>query len=153
MKRVRLISCLASGTVVVALAVGSLGCSKKEGASNSAAASPVAADTNAPATAQDTAAPAPENTPVPVAISTVNVTDAKAAMDSANAAMRAKQYEEAAKLLIAIQAQQLSAQQAERAHAQMVQLQGALATALAEGDPAAKAAADALRASASGAGR
>src|SRR5260370_16091446 len=122
MKRVRLISCLASGTVVVALAVGSLGCSKKEGASNSAAASPVAADTNAPATAQDTAATAPENTPVPVAISTVNVTDAKAAMDSANAAMRAKQYEEAAKLLIAIQAQQLSAQQAERAHAQMVQL-------------------------------
>lgn len=151
MKPIRVFNYLSSGILAFALAVGSLGCSKKAETSN-AAETPVTADTNAPATAQDTA-PAPDNTPPPVAINTVNVSDAKAAMDAANAAMKAKQYEETAKLLLAIQAQQLNAQQAERARAQMVQFQGALANAIANGDASAQAAAEALRAHASGAGR
>ena len=66
--------------------------------------------------------------------------------------MKAHDYEKAVDALLAVQRQrQLSEQQAALYQSQMRTLQRDLAGALARGDPAAKAAADKLRASASGA--
>jgi hypothetical protein len=140
-----------SGMVIaLALLVTLAGCSKKEEKPPEAA----AADTSTiPAPPVQDTAVAQENTPAPVAINTVNTADTKAAMDAAAATLKAKQYEETAKLLLAIQAQQLNEKQAAAYRAQMLQFQGSLANAIANGDASAKAAADALRASASGAGR
>jgi len=142
----------ARGVRVVSLALFTVlvlpACSKKE-----AQATPPPDSTPAPAQATTEPAPAPEAAAQPVAINTVNVTDAKAAMTAADQALQARQYQETAKLLLALQAQQLSEKQAAAVRAQMVRFQGSLANAIANGDPNAKAAADALRASASGAGR
>jgi hypothetical protein len=138
------------GAVVLTLLAASAltACSKKE-----AQATPPPEPAPAPTQATtEQPAPAPEAAPA-VSINTVNITDAKAAMTAADQALRARQYEETAKLLLALQAQQLNEKQAAAVRAQMVRFQGALANALADGDQNAKAAADALRASASGAGR
>jgi hypothetical protein len=110
-------------------------------------------------------APAPENastTPAPNANSpqpanqapaqapaapTVDTTKAFADM---NTALKAKNYQKAADTLLFLQQKALTDQQASAVHGQMVQLQNAVAAGVASGDPNAKAAADRLRASASG---
>jgi len=71
-----------------------------------------------------------------------------AAISDVNEAMKARDYQKATATLLAVQQQPLNPQQAAVVHQQMVQLQGALAGAVASGDPNAKAAADRLRASA-----
>jgi hypothetical protein len=82
-------------------------------------------------------------------VNAANGADASAALAAAEAALKAREYEQAAKNLLAIQAQKnLSEQQALAARDQMVQLQRGLAGAVASGDPKAKAAAELLRASA-----
>jgi len=75
------------------------------------------------------------------------VGDAKVAMSEADAAVRQKEYEKAARLLMAIQQAQLSQQQAALAHQQMVSFQRTLANAIASGDPNAMAAGEVLRGS------
>ena len=75
------------------------------------------------------------------------VINTSAAISDANQALKAKDYQKAAATLIAVQQQPLTPQQAAAVHGQMVQLQGALAGAVASGDPNAKAAADRIRAS------
>jgi hypothetical protein len=72
--------------------------------------------------------------------------DPKVAMADADAAIHQKEYEKAAKLMLAIQQTQMDRQQAALAHQQMVAFQRNLAMAIASGDPNAKAAADVLRA-------
>jgi precorrin-3B methylase len=74
------------------------------------------------------------------------VGDAKAAMADADAAIRQKEYEKAVRTMLAIQQAHLNAQQAELARQQMANLQRNLASAVANGDPNAKAAADLIRA-------
>jgi hypothetical protein len=81
-------------------------------------------------------------------INNVDVKDTKAAMNAATAALKARQYEDAVKVIMALQAQQLSDQQAAAVHNQMVQLQGAVADGVARGDANAQAAAEMLRESA-----
>ena len=124
---------------LLALALSFTACSKK------AESPPVPPPTtDAPSQA------APAQPAAPVAQSAVP--DAK--LTEAQAAMKTRDYEKAVDALMAVQRQrQLSEQQAALYHAQMQALQRDLAGAVARGDPAAKAAADKLRASASGAGR
>ena len=70
-------------------------------------------------------------------------------MAAADAALKAKAYDQAALTLVALQQQKgLTDQQAQAVHTRMVQLQGALASALANGDAKAQAAAAILRQSA-----
>lgn len=127
--------------VLVAAAV--IGCSKKEQKSSAAAPPSDAATPAAPA-----AAAAAEAAPVPV-VNVQSIADTKAAMAAADAALRARQYDQAAKTLLLLQQQrQLSAQQALAVRDQMRQLQTDLAGAVGSGDPRAKAAADMLRAAA-----
>jgi hypothetical protein len=79
---------------------------------------------------------------------TVDTTKAFADM---NTALKARDYKKATDTLLAVQrTPQLTEQQSQALHGQMVQLQGAVAAGVASGDPNAKAAADRLRASASG---
>src|SRR5262245_33797589 len=108
------------------------GCSKKaaEAPAQSAATPP---DTGATATACAPEAAAPAATPV--IINNVNMADTKAAMKATDAAIRAKQYEDALKMILALQAQQLSDQQAAALHNQMVELQQNVANGVANGDP------------------
>lgn len=73
-------------------------------------------------------------------------TDPQAALAASETARRAREYEEAAQALLAVQRQQrLTEQQAAAARNQMIQLQADLAAGLASGDPKAKAAAELLR--------
>jgi hypothetical protein len=81
------------------------------------------------------------------AVPTVDTTKAFADM---NTALKAKDYQKATDTLLVLQRKPLTDQQAIAVHGQMVQLQGAVAAGVASGDPNAKAAADRLRASASG---
>jgi len=81
------------------------------------------------------------------AVPTVDTTKAFADM---NTALKAKDYQKAADTLLVLQRKPLTDQQAIAVHGRMVQLQGAVASGVASGDPNAKAAADRLRASASG---
>jgi len=125
------------GTLALALAVLA-GCSKK--AEQPPSVAPPAAGNAAPPSAQS-ATTRPVNA--------ANSADASAVLAAAEAALKAREYEQAAKNLLAIQAQKnLSEQQALAARDQMVQLQRGLAGAVASGDPKAKAAAELLRASA-----
>jgi hypothetical protein len=104
---------------------------------------------------EDTAAPAPS---VPANAGTASaennaqsggpVIDAKPVLAKIDTAYKAKQYDEAAEALLALQRQNLSEQQALEARNRMIQFQRDLAGAVASGDPKAKAAADKLRASA-----
>lgn len=105
----------------------------------------------------DDAAAPPET---PVTAQTVDQAAAPAAPASASdvapdaqlatvqTAIKARDYEQAATALIALQQARLNAQQAEAVAQQMRQFQKGLAQALANGDPRAKAAADRLRQSA-----
>jgi hypothetical protein len=110
-------------------------------------------------------APAPENASTPAAnpnspqpqnqaqsqAPAAPPVDTTKAFADVNAAVKAKDYQKAADTLIAVQRQTaLTDQQAAAVRAQMVQLQGSVAAGLANGDPNAKAAADRLRAAASG---
>ena len=129
---------------VLAAAFVVSGCGKKAAeAPASTASNP--ADTGVTATAA--AEPAQPSGPA-VVVDNVNVADTKAAMSAAAAALKAKQYEDATKLILALQAQRLSDQQAAALHNQMVQLQRNVANGVANGDPNAQAAAEMLRASA-----
>src|SRR5258706_5873480 len=103
---------------------------------------------------EDTAAPAP-STPASSASAPAEnnaqsgaVIDAKPVLAKIDTAYKAKQYDEAADALLALQRLQLSEQQALEARNRMIQFQRDLAGAVASGDPKAKAAADKLRASA-----
>ena len=119
------------------------GCSKKE---------PPAAASASPSPQAATAAPTPPPTDAAQApVGNVqNIADINAAMAAAEAANRARQYEEAAKTLLILQQQrQMSAQQAQALQQQMRDFQRNLATAVASGNAQAKAAAEMLRASAS----
>jgi hypothetical protein len=109
------------------------GCSKKEDATAPAPSAPTSSAT----------APAENN-----ARSSAAVIDAKPVLAKIDTAYKAREYDEAADALLALQRQKLSEQQALEARNRMIQFQRDLAGAVAAGDPKAKAAADKLRASA-----
>jgi hypothetical protein len=143
MARTEMESCCKAAIFVIFLSALLVGCSKKQ-AETPAAAAP--ADTGTTATAaQQAAAPAQEGPAI--IVNNVNTADTKATMSAAAAAIKAKQYEDATKLILALQAQKLSEQQAAAVHNQMIQLQQNVANGVASGDPNAQAAAEMLRAS------
>jgi|ERR1044071_7782625 hypothetical protein len=115
---------------------------KKKSAEAAAPQTPETASSAAPsnpAAAPDSATAASAAQPAPIINTSVALTDV-------NEAIKAKDFKKAATTLIAVQQQPLTPQQAAAVHSQMVQFQGALAGAVANGDPNAKAAADQLRA-------
>jgi hypothetical protein len=116
------------------------GCSKKEIETQPQPPAP-------PPTASAPATPLPATAPRAAAQNT----EADARLKEAQVAQRAHDYEKAAETLLALQQQRrLSDQQAAALGNQMRLLQRDLAGAIANGDPKAKAAADKLRAAASG---
>jgi len=118
-----------------------VGCGKKQAQSQTEA--PIA-----PPTASAPATPAPS----PALGAAVQNTLADAQLKEAQVAQRAHDYQKATEALLALQQQKrLNDQQAAALASQMRQLQRDLAGAVAAGDPKAKAAADMLRRSASGA--
>lgn len=126
------------------------GCKKSQ--STETVPAPQTGSADAP-TAQPPSAPAPANQPAaqPAAAPTVDTTKA---FTDINSALKAKDYQKATDNLLAIQRMpHLTEQQSLAVHGQMVELQKAVASGLASGDPNAKAAADRLRAEASGGGR
>ena len=130
---------------LVAAVFGFVSCGKKAAESTAPAASQPA-DTGATATA---AAPEPAQPTGPaIIVNNINTADTKATMSAASAALKARQYEDATKLILAMQAQQLSDQQAAAVHSQMIQLQRSVADGIANGDANAQAAGEMLRASA-----
>jgi 3-oxoacyl-ACP reductase-like protein len=123
------------------------GCKKSQSTENTPA--PQTADT-ATSGAPTPSAPAPANPPAAQAAPAPTVDTTKAFAD-VNSALKARDYKKATDTLLAVQRMpQLTEQQSQALHGQMVQLQGAVAAGVASGDPNAKAAADRLRASASG---
>jgi hypothetical protein len=145
MKGFRLL-CQSKGQAACLLLVALfVGCSKhKDESSTAPSTTPVASTASAPDSA---AAPATDPaSQAPVLDSSQMTGDPKAALADADAAIRQKEYEKAAKLMLAIQQAQMDRQQAALAHQQMVAFQRNLANAIASGDPNAKAAADILRA-------
>lgn len=123
---------LLAASLALTLLLSVSSCGKKAPATDPVAAAPATA---APA---GTAPVAPTQTAV--------LPDAHLA--ESQAALNARDYDKAAAALIAVQRAKLNDQQAAAAAAQMRQLQGSLAAAVASGDPRAKAAADRLRQSA-----
>jgi hypothetical protein len=119
------------------------GCSKKQEAATTAPVPEPVAAVPAESTPADAAAQPP---PGPVLDTSQMTGDAKRAMADADAALRQREYEKAVRTMLAIQAAQLNAQQAEAANQQMIALQRNLAAAVANGDPNAAAAAAVLRA-------
>jgi hypothetical protein len=100
---------------------------------------------------QDTSAMPPPSTAAATNLSpeaaAVSVTTSKALADS-DAALKARQYDQAVANLLLLQQQRgLNEQQAQAVKDQQVKIQRSLASAVASGDPKAKAAADMLRAS------
>lgn len=120
---------------VVLSAVAFCGCGKKE----------EVAPTPAPAAQAPAEAPAPVATaaaaPRAAALPDTRLTESQNAL-------KAREYEKAADALLALRRTQLNEQQAAAAAAQMRQLQGSLAQAIANGDPRARAIADRLAQSA-----
>ena len=117
--------------VTAGLCVLVAGCSKKT------------AEAPAPspdATATPVAVQQPATTPAPTALATPDTHLAES-----QAALKAKNYDDAATALIAAQRGRLNEQQAAAAAAQMRQLQSSIAEAAAAGDPRAQAAAARLR--------
>jgi hypothetical protein len=109
------------------------------------------AESQAPPPPAPDAAAQPAAPAQPAAAPAVRNVAPDANLTEAQTAMKAHDYEKAVDALLAVQRQrQLSEQQAALYQSQMRTLQRDLAGALARGDPAAKAAADKLRASASG---
>jgi hypothetical protein len=129
---------VSASTLAFLLAAIIAGCGKKEPAPPAAA----AADPGSAAqpAADAVAAPSPR-APIPAASS-----DTTATLAAADAALKAREYDRAAAAILVVQHQkQLTEQQAQAAHNQMVRLQRDLAGAIASGDPKAKAAAELLR--------
>lgn len=124
------------GTVLVAILAA--GCGKK--GEPAGAASPP--DSHASATASPTT---PQGVP---AAAGAPSSAADARLSESEAAVKARQYDQAVEALAALQQQRLTEQQAAVVAAQMRQLQSDLAAGVANGDPRAKAAADRLRRSA-----
>ncbi len=126
------------------LALASLAVMVFAGCSKKAEAPPAAAPPEAGNAARVTTEIAPART-----VNIPSVADTSVALSAANAALKAHEYEQAARNLLAVQAQKnLSEQQAAAAKEQMNQFQRNLAGAVASGDPKAIAAAELLRASA-----
>jgi|SRR4051812_20962657 len=125
-------------SVLCALALSQTSCKKKQEASAPATSNEPVASAPAPAPESSTTAPA---IPEPAAS-----TDANQALNSAQVALKNREYDKAAATLLYAQQQSLNQQQAEAARAQMAQLQKDLIGALGTGDPKAKAAADMIRA-------
>jgi 3-oxoacyl-ACP reductase-like protein len=130
----------------MALAVNS-GCKKSQSTAptptpeNATATPTPAATANPGATPNQAAAQTPATPPV----------DTTKAFADVNSALKARDYQKATDTLLAVQRMpHLTEQQSLAAHGQMVELQKAVAAGLASGDPNAKAAADRLRAQASG---
>ena len=121
------------------LAVTLTGCSKKqasEGSSAEAPGQPSGTASTSPADSQASAGKA----------------DTSRMISEANAAMKTKDYDKAVEAALAAQQQRaLTDAQSAAIHNQMIQLQQELVKAIANGDAKAKAAADRLRGSASGA--
>ena len=117
-------------------------CAKKE----EPPAPPVAAQPEAVSPAA--AAPAPN--PGAAQVNVPSTPNPAAALSAADAALKAREYEQAVQAMLTIQQAQLTEQQAQAARNQMTRLQNDLAAAVARGDAKAKAAADLLRRSASG---
>ena len=123
------------------IAVGSTtflwGCGKK--ATETAA----TADTNAAPAAIATAAPAPAPAPAPTAVS-----PGQASYEAAQAAVKQKDYDHAAEIMLALQQQMRQAKTSDEANAianQMRNFQQQLMSAAAAGDPKAMAAVQRLR--------
>jgi len=110
----------------------------------------------APAAENASTAPTPNANPAqpanqaPAQAPAAPTVDTTKAFADMNTALKAKDYQKAADTLLVLQRKPLTDQQAMALHGRMVQLQGAVAAGVASGDPNAKAAADRLRASASG---
>ena len=115
------------------------GCGKKESPTALPESNPINA---APAPIQPATAPV-ANQPAQA----VSTADADTSLAAAQTAMQKKDYEQAAAALLAVQKQRqpLTPEQGQAVRNQMVLLQQSLATAVASGDPKAKAAADLLR--------
>jgi hypothetical protein len=122
------------------------GCKKPQPTETPPTPAPENASTPAPANGNSPAnQAAPSQAPAAPTIDTTKV------FADVNTALKGRDYQKATDTLLAIQRQTaLTEQQAAAVRAQMVQLQGAVASGVASGDPNAKAAADRLRASASG---
>lgn len=132
--------------ILIMLILG-VGCGKKDSAAN-ASQSPV--QTEAPAAATPATAAGPTR-PSPAELAAQQAMAEQARQ--AEAAARAREYEQAVDALLAMQREQarratLSEQQAAQYWRQMQRLQADIAAAAASGDPRAKAAADRLRRSA-----
>src|SRR5260221_330839 len=108
---------------LMAAAIGSVGCSKKQDAN-------VAAGSAAPETQSASASP---QTPAAPVLDASQMGDAKAAMAEADAALRQGEYEKAVKTMLALQQAQLNAQQTAAMEQQMIALQRNLAKAIASG--------------------
>jgi len=111
------------------------GCSKhKDESASQAASTPAATNTAASDPANPSAGdPAAQAPPGPVLDASQMTGDPKVALAEADAAVRQKEYEKAAKLMVAIQQAQMNQQQAAVAYQQMVAFQRALAGAAASG--------------------
>jgi hypothetical protein len=137
---IRLMGCCCLACLLVVIVM--TGCSKKEPESSAPTANPDNAA--APAGAATTADPG-----LPAgagAVSPPIPAETTKSLTAVDAALKAKDYDRAAETILALQRQkQLTDEQARAAQAQMVRLQGALVSAVASGDPNAKAAADRLR--------
>ena len=130
------------GAVAVAIVLLA-SCSKKEEAPP-----PVAGPE--PAAASPAAPIAPSAGANQGQVNTASTANPSAALSEADAALKAREYERAVQAMLLVQQANLNEQQAAAARNQMTRLQNDLATAVARGDPRAKAAADLLRRSASG---
>ena len=76
----------------------------------------------------------------------MNAVDLSKASAAVDAALKAREYDQAAQTLLLLQRQKdLTEQQAQEVHGRMVRLQADLVSALARGDPKAQAAAETLR--------
>lgn len=140
--KVTLFSCLMC-TMVLAV---SAGCKKPQ--ATAPAPAPENAAAPAPATPANPGAPPNQSAAQTPAAPTVDTTKA---FSDVNSALQAKDYQKATQTLLAIQHQKaLTDEQSTAVRGQMVQLQKAVAAGVSAGDPNAKAAADQLRAGASG---
>ena len=124
-----------SFVLILALVFSLAGCSKKVEAPP-----PVAAP------AAETPAPAPKAATPAASSAIMPSADINKSFADADAAMKMKAYDQAAKALLAAQMQKnITDQQAAEARSRMVGLQRGLAQAIANGDASAKAAADLIR--------
>ena len=116
--------------ILALLALGSAGCGKNK--------------LEAPLPPSETSSPAAQAT-ASVPPATTAAATPEVWLAQSQAALKAREYDQATVTLLTLQRARLNAQQAAAAAAQMRQLQGSLAQAIADGDPRAKAAADRLR--------